>query len=327
MRRAMTATAAAAMMAIVLTACTPPLPVVSEAPAIQEPSSMTDAQTERVVEETFAELALADAELDAGAFALRVGGDAAKVRAAQYLSAEVKDGPAVDELPAAMQAVYVTSAEQWPRIMVGVSEEPEGGLTPVVMLWVQDDIFTPYQLRHWAPMVPGASMPAMADASQGSPLLSLGEDVVEPSPRAALEDYLELLREGAGSDLNDQFAPDGYRDRLFAARKALTRAAGDADGKYIDTIQPQMDKTFALQTIDGGTFILAPIQIASSFSVKNAKVSVPAADKPLVDGSLKGKVTHHYLDFIVIYVPGPGSEKTLPAVVAAGHHLVRVSDS
>src|SRR5690606_34695564 len=120
----------------------------------------------------------------------------------QYLQAKVADGPVRDSLPADMLAVYVTSAEQWPRVMVGVSEEPEDGATPVVMMWVQDDVSTPYQLRHWAPMVPGASMPAMAGSSRGSAQVSLGEASVEPSPRAAVEDYLQLLREGPTSELN-----------------------------------------------------------------------------------------------------------------------------
>ncbi|PKQ25366.1 MAG: hypothetical protein CVT64_10205 [Actinobacteria bacterium HGW-Actinobacteria-4] len=323
----MTIVAVAAVTAIALTACTPELPVAGTAPAVEEPSAMTDSQVDRVIDETFAELRLADAALDPAPLTLRVGGDAAQVRAAQYLQAKVADGPAPDALPEDMLAVYVTSAEQWPRVMVGVTAEPEGGLTPVVMMWVQDDISTPYQLRHWAPMVPGASMPAMAGTSQGSEQVTLGENSVTPSPRAVVEDYMQLLREGPTSELNAQFAADGYRDRLFAARTALTSAAATAGGKYIDTVQPQMDKTFALKTADGGTFVLAPILIASSFSVTNAKVSVPAIDAPLVDGALNATVTHHYVDFIVLYVPGPGSERTLPAVVAADHHLVRVSAS
>jgi hypothetical protein len=322
-RIALAATAVASVLA--LTACTPEVPPVAQVPEVEQRAALVEDQADRIVEDTFAELAAADAGLDPDLFSLRVGGDAAKVRTAQYLQAKVKDGPKPSVLPDSMQAVYVSGAEEWPRLLVGVSTEPGEDLTPVVMLWVQDDVSAPYQLRGWAHMVPGARLPEMPGPTTGAEQLSLSEESVEPSPRKALEDYLELLREGAGSDLNDAYAPDTYRERLFTARKALSKAADEADGDYIDTIQPQMARTFALKTADGGALVFAPLEIASSFSVKDAKVSVPAADRPLVDGKLDTKVTHHYTDLMVLYVPGPGVDSR-PAVVAADHHLVRVSD-
>jgi hypothetical protein len=285
---------------------------------------LLEEQAARVIDETFAQLEAADSARDPDLLGNRSGGDAARVRAAQYLRAE-DDGPSPSELPSSMQAIYVTDVESWPRIMVGVSDAPEES-TPVVGLWVQEDVSRPYQLRGWAPMLPGATLPAMPSTSTGASQLLLTDDSVEPSPRQALDDYLELLRQGSDSDLSDRFDDDIYRDRLFSARETLTEAADDADGDYIDTIQPRIEGTFALSTADGGALIFAPVTIASSFSVEDATVSVPSADRPLVDGDLDDKVTHHYRDLVVIFVPGPEAEGR-PAVVAADHHLVRVSDS
>lgn len=321
---AMAAGAAAAVLA--LTACTPEVPVVPASPVMEQQSAVLDSQAERVFAETFAELGAADAASDPDLFGERIGGDAARVRAAQYARAQADDGPAPSELPDEMQAIYVTSAEEWPRVMIGVSEEPDDESTPIVAIWVQSDVYTPYQLRGWAQMLPGATLPAMPGTSTGAAQLSLTDESVEPSPRQALDDYLDLLREGPGSDLSENFADDVYRDRLFAARETLTEAAGDADGDYVDTVQPRMEHTFSLATADGGALVFAPVTIASSFSVEDATVSVPAADRPLVDGDLDDKVTHHYRDLVVLYVPGPATDAR-PAVVAADHHLVRVSDS
>jgi hypothetical protein len=281
-------------------------------------------QSDRILDATYAELAAADAAKDADLFVDRIGSDAAKVREAEYKQASAKDGPTPAELPRGQQAVYVSGAETWPRVMVAVSDQPSDELTPVVALWVQDDVSSDYQLRAYAHMVPGATMPAMPGPTTGATQLPLGDEVVDPSPRTALEQYLELLRQGPSSELNDAFAPDTYRERLFAARGVLSKAAKDADGQYIDTIQSSIDTTYAMATADGGALVFAPVKVDSAFSVKNAKVSVPAADKPLVSGTLKAKVTHHYVDFIVMYVPGPATD-SLPAVVAADHHLVRVS--
>lgn len=324
MRRRLALAAGVAAAALAMSACTPELPAPPTVPSPDKPSALLEEQADRVIEETFAQLEAADAARDPDLLGDRIGGDAARVRAAQYLRAE-DDGPSPSELPSSMQAVYVTQAEIWPRVMIGVSDTPEES-TPVVGLWVQDDIRTPYQLRGWAPMLPGATLPSMPSTSTGASQLSLTDDSVEPSPRQALDDYLELLREGEGSELSDLFEDDIYRDRLFSSRETLTEAADDVDGDYIDTIQPRIEGTFALSTAEGGTLIFAPVTIASSFSVEGATVSVPSADRPLVDGDLDDKVTHHYRDLVVIFVPGPDAEG-LPAVVAADHHLVRVSDS
>lgn len=326
MSRTLATVLAASAAAFVLTACTPDVPPVPEAPSPEYNAALLEEQYERVFADTFEELAAADAARDPELFSARIGADAVDVRTAEYLTAAVDDGPSPTVIPDEIQAAFVSSAEEWPRILVGVTENPGESLTPVVMLWIQDDIRTPYQLRAWAPMIPGATLPQIAGAPHGTSQVSLGDESVQPSPRAALEGYLELLREGASSELEEQYAPDTYRQRLFAARATLSEAADDAGGDYIDTFQPQMARTYALKTADGGTLVFAPIEMASSFSVEDATVSVSEFDEPLLDAELDDKVTHSYKDMVVMYVPGPGVDAK-PAVVAAAHQLVRVSDS
>jgi hypothetical protein len=309
---------------LVLAGCVdePPGPV--DAPALPATAALLTPQVDAVVSETMAEIAAADAEKSADSLTVRVGGDAATVRAAEYKVATGEDAPQPQVLPAEMQAVYVSSADVWPRVFATVSVQPSDTITPVIMLWVQDDIDSPYQMRGWAHMIPGATLPAMPGPTSGALQLPLTDSGVTPDPLVAVNDYLELLRQGADSELNDAFAPDSYRDRLFAARDVLTKAAKDADGAYVDTVQSDESATYALSTADGGALVFAPVAIASAFSVENATVSIPAVDEPLLTGDLESKVTHHYQDMIVMYIPGPGAE-ALPAVVGADHQLVRVT--
>ena len=323
MRRRVTAVVVGSMVA--LSACAPPPPSSAEAPEIELKAATVEEQYERIIDETFAQLAVADAERDAEALGPRIAGLAREIRAAQYALAGAEGGT-LQELPSAMQAVYVTGAEDFPRILVGVSEVPGEGMTPVVYLWVQDEPTSDYALTAWARMIPGAALPAMSGVSQGARQLALGEARVEPSPRLAWEDYLDLLREGPNSDKNDEFGADTYRERLFASRGTLRSAARGAGGDYLDTIQPDLDNTYVLSTADGGALIFAPVTIASSFSVRGARVSVSAADRPLLSGSLTNAVTHHYKDFVVLYVSGPGVDQR-PVVVAADHYLVKVASS
>jgi hypothetical protein len=277
-----------------------------------------------VIESTFADLKAADAANDPELFASRVAGDAALVRGAEYtVASNVAEAP-ISELPSQMQGIYVSRSDTWPRILAAVSEPPEGELTPVVYLWVQESVEQPYRLVAWAHMIPGAVLPAMPGTVNGAQPLSLGEDGVDPSPRTALEDYVEYLREGSDSELGASFAADSYAEQLFGARSALSEAAAGAGGAYVDTIQTELASTYALATSDGGALIFAPIGIASSFSVQEATLNLSARDAPLLEGAATDKVTYSYRDFVVLSVPPPGQDE-LPSVVAAEHHLVSIT--
>lgn len=310
--------------ALVLAGCTPAVPVAGLADKVEVSAAMTEAQQERIQEQTFAQLAAADEAKSVKELGERVGGDAKVVRAAEYKRQSVKDGPHPDVLPADMQAVYVTSSQTWPRVMVGVTEQPSKDVTPVVMLWVQDDVASAYQFRNWVHMVPGATLPAMPGPGIGADALTMDAIIGDASLQSVVDDYFTLLDVGKSSDLSDDFAEDIYRDQLFTARQALTKSAKKADGEYSDSFEPQADQMYALETADGGALVFVPVHITSKFTVKDATVSVPEADKPLVDGKLDAKVTYEYRDMIVLHIP-PATSEQLPGVVAADHHLVRVS--
>ncbi|WP_062297763.1 hypothetical protein [Demequina maris] len=322
MRRQTTLAAAAVAGLVVLAGCTPAVPEPVAAPAAQETSAITQTQIDRIVPATFAELEAADEARKASLLGERVGGTAVTVRGVEYQLRKAGDKQAIEEIPSTMQAVYVSAEGVFPRLMVGVSEAPEDA-TPVVLVWLQEDIDADYVMQNWAHMVPGATLPAMPGPAVGSNQLPLDSDAVDPSPEQVVRDYVKLLRQGAKSDFADDFAADTYRARLFAARKVLTAAAKKGDGSYVDTVQPQLDDTYAMATADGGALVFAPLVVTSSLRVKGgATVSISDADKALVKGKLKDRVTHTYNDLVVIHVPADGGGK--PTVVAADHHLVSV---
>ncbi len=186
----------AAATALALAGCASEPPVTSVTPSLAAEAALTEPQAATVIDATFAELAAADAAKDTELFDTRVAGDAALVRGAEYAVVSKVADASLSVLPAEMQGVYVTRSETWPRVLAAVSEPPADDLTPVVYLWVQEAVDEPYQLVAWAHMIPGAVLPAMPGQVNGAEPLSLGEDGVDPSPRTALEDYVEYLRQG-----------------------------------------------------------------------------------------------------------------------------------
>ncbi|SEJ22815.1 hypothetical protein [Demequina mangrovi] len=324
MRRQAAIAGAVALGLAVLAGCTPDVPPAVTAPDAQETSAITQTQIDRIVPATFAELAAADEAADADLLGERVGGMVPRIRAAEYVKVEAGDDAALEEIPDTMQAVYVSAEGEFPRMMVGVTEAPEGN-TPLVLLWLQDDIDSEYQLQNWAHMIPGATLPAMPGIAVGSDQLALDGAEVSPSPQQVVQDYVTLLQEGAKSDLADEFEDDTFREQLFAARKVLNTAAKKGDGKYVDTIEPDEDGTYALATADGGALVFAPLLVKSSLRVEgDATVSISDTDKALVKGKLTDRVTHTYRDLVVIHIPPADAEDAKPAVVAADHHLVKV---
>jgi len=314
---------AAIASALALAGCAAEPPVVGATPSPEANSALLESQAQAIIDDTFTVLAAADKAGDASLLDSRFEGDAAAVRAVEYsVAAAVADAPPAD-LPSEVQGLYVSNAETWPRVLAAVSEPPTDDLTPVVYLWIQDSVEEPYTLRAWAHMVPGATLPAMAGAVDGATQLALGEQGVDPSPRAALENYVEFLRQGAGSELAPDFAPDSYSQQLFAARNTLAEAATTVGGAYVDTVQPNLANTYVLSTSDGGALVFAPLQVTSSFSVTGATLKVSDRDAPLVQGKVTDRATYTYRDFVVLSVPAPGIGQ-LPAVVAAEHHVVTV---
>lgn len=324
MRRSTLVSAVLIAATLSLSACAanPPVVVATPSPAAQ--AALLDTQAKAIFDDTFTVLAAADKAQDASLLDARFEGDAVAVRAAEYAVAKaVSDAPA-SNLPSGVQGVYVSNAETWPRVLAAVSNPPSDNLTPVVYLWVQDSIQSPYTLRAWAHMIPGATLPSMAGSVHGATQLPLGATGVDPSPRAALENYVEFLRQGADSKLAADFTPDSYAKQLFTARTALAQAAASAGGAYVDTIQPDLTNTYVLSTSDGGALVFAPVQISSSFSVSGATLKVSDRDAPLVQAAIVERATYLYRDFVVLSVPVPGL-KQIPSVVAAEHHLVSVT--
>jgi hypothetical protein len=313
-------TAMIALALASLAACEIPLPVPSTTPEFAQSGAVLAEQSTAILADTFASLAAADAAKKADLAALRVGGDAAAVRSAEYLVAAA-GGAAPDVLPSDILAVYATSATDWPRAMVVVTSPPDATLTPLVLMWVQDDARSAYQLREWAHMLPAAIVPAMVNQGVGFTQIPLDAEGFSLTPKAAIDAYADLLTKGEPTP--PTFAPDTYRERMFASRTALAAAAAARSGTYVDKIEARPDEAFAVMTAEGSALVLVPVSVTSVFTVPGAQLALPDSDKVLLDGTLADRVVHYYRDFVVLSIPKDTS--LLPSVVAADHHLVDVT--
>lgn len=322
-RIAATVTGASAL--ILLTGCVAEVPEpVTEAPELEMKAALLEPQSDRIIEETHAEIEAADADEDTDLFGSRVGGPVVTVRDSQYTFANDGDGPAPDTLPAETQAVYTVGATDWPRTMAAVTEPAGEDSTPVIMMWVQDSIDDDYQLRQFSHMIPGAAIPAMNGTTEGAEQLSVTAEGLQMTPEDAIANYVDLLNNGSDSDYADTFAEDSYREQLFTTRETLSEAASEAGGEYEDTFEPDAEDTYVMSTAEGGALVFTYISVESSFSVDDGIVEISDAQEPLVDGDIEEVAIYDYLDSLVMYIPAEDSEEQ-PAVVAADRNLISIS--
>lgn len=305
-----------------LSSCAIPVPQPSENIPLERNGALTPQQSDLILDDTHDLLAAADSAKNSALLTARVSGDAAAIRQAEYRVDKAGAG-ALSVIPRETLAVYGTAGESWPRTMVVVTEEVDAQSTPLVMMWVQDNVEDNYELRNWASMLPGGVMPAMPSLSVGASQMSLDASGLVMTPGDALDLYVKILNEGSSSESADAFAPDGYRDRMFSARAALVGTAKARGGTYTDVVKARPEETFVFLTDEGDALLLAPITITSTFSVPGAQLTLPKRDSALFSGTLRDRAVYTYRDFIVFRVPVEGSE-VLPEIIAADHFLTAV---
>ncbi len=324
MKKLIAVGAAAAVLTLAGCVADVPDPVTDPA-ALVETGALLQPQADAIIDETLTAMAAADSAGSLSGIGPRVGGSWVKlVREAKYAQVEAGVEGAVAATPDSVQAVYVTSSEDFPRILVAVSDTNDDISTPWIGMWVQDDINTPYQLRGWALMTPGAQLPEMPAAAVGAAQLDLDDESLGISPAQAVEQYLDVVAKGDDSEFTSAFADDSYRERLAKARDSLENSAENADGSYKEEYSSVPDGTFALQTAAGGALVFAPVSITTTFTVQDASVSVSEAEEALLGDELDDRVIHWYRDFVVLSIPPAGSEEPI-AAVAAEHNLVTVT--
>ena len=304
--------AAVAALALGLAACAEePLPTPQPEEAASQPqAAVTDDQLDTVLERIGTALAAADANSDAEAFADRVVGPAATMRAAEYKLASLTDGDnTVTPLSTDPQVAIVTQSQEWPRAIDVVTEIPEGENLPLLLTLVQDEAQDNYALWAWVRLLPGTEMPATAVSGIGSPQLAADADTLQVSPSDAVAQYVDVLNSGDDSEYAAAFAADVFREGYAEETSTLDAAVSDA-GEVTRTATVDDAGTQTLATTDGGAIVMAVIDsdLVVTRTVANATLTVGTELAWGGEDEVEGSLTAHYLITVALYVPPQDSE-------------------
>ena len=287
------------------------------------PAATTVVQSQDVLTDVGAVLAAADAALDAAQLPPRVEGPALAVRTAEYARATATAGAKPPTaLPTDEQALIVPQTDVWPRTQLVVTKQPDDLQAPRILVMQQTAPREPYRLWGWGRMGAGVQMPATAAPETGSPVLAPDATGLLVTPAEALQQYADVLANGAASAYAATFQPDTFRTSIEAARAATVagvQAAGIGDRDLHARGRRRWSRS---QTVDGGAIVVGQLTTVSTVTLTVAGGTIPISD-PFY-AALTGKQSaasnfvRTFTDVLVMYVPPAGSA-ALVQLLAAEH--------
>ena len=315
--------AAGCALVLGLTACAAPLPQPEPEPVpAVAPAATTGFQAQDGLTDVGEVRAAADAALDAAQLPPRVEGPALAVRTAEYARATATAGAKPPTaLPTDEQALIVPQTDTWPRTQLVVTKQPDDLQAPRILVMQQTAPREPYRLWGWGRMGAGVQMPATAAPETGSPVLAPDATGLLVTPTEALQQYADVLANGAASPYAASFQLDTFRTSIEAAR-AATVAGVQAAGSATETYTPEAAPVVTLQTVDGGAIVVGQLTTVSTVTLTVAGGTIPISD-PFY-AALTGKQSaasnfvRTFTDVLVMYVPPAGSG-ALVQLLAAEH--------
>ncbi|NMR19965.1 hypothetical protein [Cellulomonas fimi] len=322
------AAAWAAVAALVLSACAPtlPEPQPADVPAVPPPA-VTPAQAERVLDAVGATLTTADAALSTDGLDARLSGPALASRTAEYAVTSATAGAkGLTPVPTSAQTLVVPNTQEWPRVQLVVTEQPDDLSSPRLLVLQQASPRSQYMLWGWARLLPGVQMPATATADVGSTPLPPDAAGLVVAPADVASQYADLLTNGDASAFASVFAgPDSFRQGLLTGREPLAQVAAQASGTFSEISTAVPDQTFALSTADGGAIVVAAMTTTSSLTFSGATLPLPpelaaVSGGALAPGSeLRSSLGVTYSDVVAFYVPPAGVQA--PVEVLGAEHI------
>lgn len=310
---------------LALGGCAVPVPEFTPPPGdTQVFPVLDDERLEKVLIAVNETLQEADSDADKEELSDRVTGRAAQMRGWEYSLAKATKKAEMDEpytpqplgTDPAVSAIAAT--DDWPREVMVITDPPEGGNVPLLLMLRQESARDAYTLQGWVRLLPGVTTPQMhATASGSEPLDPDAEDLLL-SPEETVEAYTDVLNRGKDSKQAKNFAMDPYRELLIEERKALAESV-EVAGKISQKTEPA-GETIALSTFDGGAIVLGGMRTQQIYekTVDGAQLKVGdmVSAKNGGEADVDSKLTAIYQHMVAFYVPPADSDDKISVLGA-----------
>lgn len=307
-----------------LVACSPPLPTPQPdaVPAVVQPAVSAD-QVESVLADLGDVVAAADGAGDATLLEPRVTGPALTIRQAQYVQ-QLAGLTAITPLPVTPQTIVAPATQEWPRVVMVVTEPPEDLTAPLLLTLVQESPRSQYQLFSWSRLFPGVEMPQTATPELGSAPVAPGDAELSVAPSDVLLRYADVLSHGAESQHAATFAEDPLHAGIASLREGYVAAVGE-NGTFTETYQPGDQGPYALATADGGAIVVGTIRTVTTMTFSDSTVTFgPQTMALLGKDTVTSNLETTWLSTVAFEVPPVGSAEPI-RMLGAEHVQIQVT--
>lgn len=281
-----------------------------------KPVAVTMGQLTTIVERVSATVAAADRGLDANRAAERLAGPALTQRAANYLIRKA-DGnqPAERPIPAGrIQLMLPQQSADWPRTVFAVVGNPKDSTTaPTALMLVQDRPRDPYKAQYVVALEANATLPALAPASVGAPLVPPSVPLLALKPDRVSAAYYDVLLNGERSTSAKLFAVAGdqLQREWGPAKRAQRTASLPASAQLTYSRAVGAGPTIVFSTNNTGAIVAANVNDVETVTPKEAGSAInPTGQVKLLSGltqTTKGVVSTYGIQ-LLFYIPPAGSD-------------------
>ncbi|MEJ3404245.1 hypothetical protein WDJ51_05840 [Rathayibacter sp. YIM 133350] len=283
-----------------------------------KPPAVTVPQLERIVRKIAVVAADSDAKLDLDTLKTRFAGPALELREANYkVRSTLAEYPAPDAIPAApVELTVPQQTDSWPRVVMTVIQNKDDPTTkPTALVLSQAGPRENYVVRYAVALAADATVPGMAPASIGSPIVAPDSEFLLLPPNQVATAYADVMMNGDKSQYYPLFDTehDAFLPQVGVAYKDKRRAELPATASIEFTNAPGKGRTISLATNDNGALVTANINETETVRpTDGGTVSPQNAAKAYsgVENSTKG-VTQTFGDQLLFYVPPTGSTEKI----------------
>jgi hypothetical protein len=259
----------------------------------------------------------ADSSGDATALGARVDGAALALRRATYtVRAAVPTTPQPPVPGTSLLVAGVPGAGAWPRFFLAVTR-PSADAVPQLSVLTQTGPREPYRLTASATLLPGTTLPRLAEdggLATALPPGSAGKALLSPSD--ALAHYADVLTLGATSRYAASTEDDIFRRQVLSEQDDERTKVAQYE-TYTEAHAPRADAVWSLRTADGGSLVVGVLDGTRTFTpigpgiVQDLPPEYAAlAGRPDAPSGLQVATT----EVVALHVPPAGSRDRLQLV-------------
>ncbi|MBU4213350.1 MAG: hypothetical protein KJ792_01685 [Actinobacteria bacterium] len=318
MRRRPQIAALAAVVALLMTACSNPLPTAMPEAEAVAPPALSAVQSQAVVAAVGSVLSTSDKALDPAGLPARLTGPALAMRTAEYIRSTATGGAKPPTpLPANEATAVIPQTDVWPRTMLVITDQPDDLSARRVLVLQQAAPRDQYKLWGWARMFPG-EFPTTAALTTGSAVLAADDpDLVVP-PSAILSQYADVLANGAASASAAKYAGDTFRTAIEANRTQQQALAAEGGATFTETYTATDGPVVSLATQEGGALVVG--QLSTTSTITAAQGGTLTNSDPfsaaLAGAAPTTTLVRTYTDVLVFYVPPASAGGQVVALAA-----------